>query len=279
MNYNCRICGGSGVIEKSGSVFECDCSFVRRLASAMPAFIRKAEVRNEHIQLPIIKSIKQNSFVISSWADMKSVIKAIMIANHQLFIKVSSDREIRDVFVGTKSRAARGDEEGQVYNSLEDLMDSPNLMIIRLNELSYKNKAAPGALEEAICYRLDRDKPSWLFSDYEKPFSVGSHAYSDSVANIIQSNFQTVKIPRILTNVVSSDFFAQNYDQSEPAQTQTQIELVKEPDLDTIEEVKPKIQKQRKIRPSEDIDADTGLSAMYGSGLTKKNSFKKGRQQ
>ena len=274
MAATCRTCSGSGVVEIGERMIECECALVRRMAASMPAYVRRADVRKEHLDLPIMGMTRRNALVVASWQDMKAVVKAVIIANQRMFIKVTSDREIRDVYVGSKSRAARGDDEGQIYNSLEDLMDPPALMVVRMNELSYKNKAAPGALEEAICYRMDREKPTWLFSDLDKPFSLGSHAWSESVAEVIRSNFVTVRLARILppasfdqeaesvglTGVTSAQ--SRDTPTAEPA---TAAESIPEPER--VEPVRPK----KVIRPSED---DEGPLARYGAGLSKKPSSK-----
>ena len=270
---NCGICGGLGVIERDDRFFECQCSYIKRLASSMPVFLKKAEVRKEHLALPILNKINRHIMVIASWSDMKAVLKAIIISNPKKFVRITSDREIRDVYVGSKSRAARGDEEGKIYNSLEDLMDIADLVVCKLNELSYKNKAAPGALEEAISYRIDRDKPTWLYSDMFKPFVQDSFAYSDSVADIIKTHFHIVRVPLILTYEKLDLESLNPIDVTNRANHDSDPPPSKEPIQNTVQEVSDspsppvKVKKATsipKIKPSEDIDA--GLS-IYGSGI------------
>jgi len=199
----CDKCGGAGVIEKEGRLYECLCAYLRRRASEMPPYIRKARVKSAHLELPIINSIDKSLYVISAWADMKAVIKAVMVKYPRKYIRITSDREIRDVFVGATSRAAKGDDEQVgVFNTLQDLMDLPDLIILRLNEMQYKNKAAPGALLEAISFRLDRDKPTWVISDSDKPFTSTSHAWSESAVELFGTGFLKTVIPGILPKVV-----------------------------------------------------------------------------
>ncbi|KKK55482.1 hypothetical protein LCGC14_3074120, partial [marine sediment metagenome] len=151
----CEECKGIGTVERDGQLHECVCEFLRRIASSMPPFIRRAEVLKKHVELPLLGAVDQSLFIVSAWADMRAVLKAIWIKHSRLYVRMTSDREIRDVYVGSTSRAARGvDSDEPVLNNLQDLMDSPDLVVIRLNELSYKNKAAPGALQEAFSYRM-----------------------------------------------------------------------------------------------------------------------------
>lgn len=270
----CNICNGLGVLEKDSKYYECQCSYIKRIAFNMPPFLRKAEVRKDHLSLPIMKMMKKHLIIVSSWSDMKAIVKALIISNSNKFIKITSDREIRDVFVGAKSRAARGDEDGKIYNSLEDLMDLPDLILIRLNELSYKNKAASGALEEAISYRTDRDKPTWLFNDISKPFMSGSFAYSDSVADLMKSVFSLYRVNKILPDVTDI------YEEIIPIEINTKPEPVEQkyvpapkssPPPDAEVQVEKPLKKM-KIKSSPDEEVDSALS-MYGSGLKSKRKF------
>jgi len=288
----CSFCFGLGVIEKEGKSFECTCSFIKRISASMPLYIRKAEIRKEHLELPILEMMRKHIMVIASWADGKSILKGMMIGNPSKLIKVTSDREIRDVFVGSKSRAAKGDEDGKIYNSLEDLMEPPDLMVIRLNELSYKNRAASGALEEAINYRVDRDKATWLFSDMDKPFTIGSFAFSDSVSDMIKTYFLTYRVNRILpTNYNNEDIIPIVINQEvtplmsvsvtplmSVAITQEGTPKVfnepEEPEASSPHLELKETQRKPRIRPSEDEDADAGLS-MYGSGISSAKKFKR----
>lgn len=196
---------GNGTIEKDGKLYECMCATLRRVGSTMPSYIRKAMVTPYHISLPLIRNPRNHYYILCSWSDLKAVIKLVMLLNSNRVVKITSDREIRDVYVGSKSRRAIGDNsDGEVLNSLEDLVDHPFLVILRLNELFYKNKAAAGALEEAMSIRLHKDKPLWVINNRENPFGKGSIAWSPSVEDLI-SGFEYLEIPRINRNTDESD--------------------------------------------------------------------------
>lgn len=207
MKIVCKECNGRGILEKDDKLYECDCERWRRISLSMDAVIRKANCVDGHYVHPLTNMIKQDCFIIGSWADMKAIIKVSIIKHWPKLIRLTSDALIRNVFVGGASKNARSsDFEGEIYNNLQDYMDAPDLMIVRLNELSYKNKAAAGALEEALSYRLDREKATWVLSDIDRPFSLGSHAYSDSVMQLL-SSLDKVSIPRILPRMQINDSF------------------------------------------------------------------------
>ena len=297
MKRSCGRCGGSGVIERPDGLLatECQCAVIRRLAAAMPAHIRHAEVLKAHFELDIVKTGVRNSFYVkSSWSDMKAIIKAVMMLNPSKFIRVTSDRELRDIYVGGTSRTAKGEETTGVYNTLADIMEPPFLCIVRLNELSYKNKAAPGLLEEALSYRLDRDRPTWVVSDLDKPFGRGSFAYSDSVWDLMHSALNDILIPRISPRLQADDQYeelsgdskkrARTADGPSPFQVE-RAESTSDPDkpakshpaqkrtddFPAREEPPPR----RRIQPTPDEDAPKGLG-LYGKGLSGKKTFGRG---
>lgn len=252
----CEICKGVGAFEKDGRLYECRCAFVNRLAATMPAFIKRAEISQAHLQLGLLDLHNKLVYVHSTWADMRAIIKILMIKHPNKFIRVTSDREIRDVFVGSKSASARisMEAEGPIYNNLQDLMDGPDLIVLRLGELAYKNKAAPGALEEAMMFRVYREmNPTWVVSDLDHPFGPGSYAYSDGFRDMLSDMFTKFNVPRI----TKKDFdFGLN---PEPI-----------PVTQTIDESKisPKPGKSKK-EPDSDSGSEAGLG-IYGTGA--KNS-------
>lgn len=281
---SCKKCENTGVIEKDDKYIECQCAYVRRLVSSMPAYIRKTQVVKEHLSIPIIKDWRHHYMVSSSWADMRAVIKAWMILNDTKRLQITSDREIKEVFVGNKSRSDTDVEYLTArYESIEDLVDSADLLIIKLNELGYKNKAAPGALEEALNYRIDRDKITWIYNDARRPFGHTSFCYSEAVADLIASTYKSVVITPIIKDVDFSGGVITNIMPSTIMNTHVQssvIEPVLEPEYTTEPrfEPKPKTSKYKKKEATfeenntepnanrEDVD----LSSIYGAGIKKK---------
>jgi hypothetical protein len=171
----------------------------------MPAFIRTAPVLEGHIRtlLPdgktrLMDAINRSLHITAYQADMRAFIKLVMIKYSNKFVRITSDREIRDVYVGSTSSKARGEfSKEPVYNNIEDLVKSPDLLLIKLNELKSKNRAASGALEEAMCYRLDRKQPLWMVSDKREPFHDSSFAWSETIGSILRSLVQ-VRVEAIL---------------------------------------------------------------------------------
>jgi hypothetical protein len=270
MTEPCLKCGQSGSYEENGKVYECSCAVLRRLAAAMPVYIRTAPVEKKHITIGIAERVRSSLFLKAAWADVKAIIKVAMYKHPNFHFRLTSDREIRDVGVGSASRNARGEEAVIVYNSLQELMESPKLVIVRLNELGYKNKAAPGFVEEAISIRLDRGYPVWLISDLNKPFTPGSFAYSEQLWDLICSSFDHVSIPRISNPQRFST------DDQNASAAPRKIEVVDVSDnapekpVRSFEKPKPDVQEE-KIRPApvvEEPEEKESKNSMYGSGLS-----------
>jgi hypothetical protein len=235
----------------------------------MPSYVRKVEVKDEHlVQIPV-SSVNKSLFIRAAWADMQAIIKIVMIKYRNLFLKITSDREILDVYLGKTARLARAaesrgsSETGDYYNSVQELMDPPHLCVVKLNEILYKNKAASSVLEEALCYRLDRDKPTWIFSDYDRPFNESSTAYSESVMYLMSTAMKGVGIKRITPKVILDPIFTldpiqSNFD-SHPSKPER--------------EERPEKKSARAKKPPEPEDAPSDILSQYGSGLGPKKQF------
>ena len=259
----CKKCDGQGTVEVDGKLYECECEMLRRIALGMDAAIRKAAVRDEHLSHPLVDLVTKDCFVVASWADMKAIVKVAIIKHHPRFIKIISDLDIKTVFVGGRSKQSHSDDyQGPVFNSIEDLMDPPDLAVVVLNRLTHDNKAAAGALEEALCYRLDKAKPTWVLSDLDRPFSVGSPAYSSSVSDLLQTAFQPVSIPRIVPQLALG---APSGLPTQAAPAQSPFAPEEAPRLPHPRQGPP----QRKIRSVPDDDGTFSV----GAGLPTKKKF------
>lgn len=287
----CDCCGGAGTIERDGKIFECECALWERVAASMPAYILSAKFLPRHLESPLVDCIGQSCFVTASWIDLRAIIKALMMKHYNRHIRITSDRELRDVFVGSKSRTALDEDAKVVYNSIEDLMGGgdqrgrastgPDLVILRLNELGYKNKAAPGILEEAIVCRLDYGRPTWVVSNLDKPFGSGSYAWSESVWDLLTSAFAQVRVPRISPRVGPPPDGPTSPAGDAHPEPRTAKEEVLEPQdaqespLARQPRQETKERSRKVIRPVPDEDVPAGLG-IHGMGLGQKRGQKRG---
>jgi hypothetical protein len=275
----CEICSGSGTIEKGGKLFECECALLRRISAAMPPPIRKATVLPEHLRTGLLEKTGRSLFINVHWQDMKAILKAVMIKFPQKFVRITSDAEIRDVYVGSKSKSARSaDYEGNdIYNNIEDLVGPPDLLVVKLNEIKNRNKAAPGALAEGLAHRLDRDKPTWVISCVETRFGIGSYAYSEAVAEIVSAGCERVTVPQTLVPKEENGFFFE-FDKTQQAETAGTAAAGPVEDAAPSGPSEKPARPKRQIRSSDESDGnplqDSRLASM-GQGLTKKKKFQR----
>lgn len=242
----------------------------------MPAYIRMTKISKRHLALPICRREKESLFVISRWADARAIIKTVMIKHHHLLIQITSDREIRDVGVGSTSRTARADDDKQlVYNSLSDLVDPADLLVVRLNELKYKNRAASGFLEEALSYRVDRGKPTWVVSDPTDPFGASSHAFSQSIWELLHTCYEKTEIPQILhIPTAPSAEVPKPGRPSNPEPDGIELENIGSPEPSIgAGAKKPGRASPPPRRKTEESEDDDSLGSKYGGGRSSKKSW------
>jgi len=249
-------CSGSGILEKDGKLYECVCALLRRRAASMPPFIRTADLRPEHTAHKLHAQVKKSLYILSTWQDMKAIVKAVMICHMNLFVRVTSDNDILHAYVGAMSKKNKGENEA-TFETVGDFVGPPDLVIVRLNALTRPNKAAAGALEEAMVCRTDQDKPTWFVSDIDRPFTDKSPAYSDSLWDLMEACAKIRVAPILPRNLPTGVFDLEPVDSPAPASP--------EPEARSRAASSP-----RKPKPVEkEKDEDSDLS-MYGEGIKKK---------
>ncbi len=195
----CSICVGEGVVEKDGKLYECECSELRRIYSTMPVYIHDAPVRMEHASLPVLKMIDRSVRLMAYRDDMNAIVKLMLIKHRKKFIRITDDKTLIDVWLGKVDSSDKYEVNGKLENpTLGDIVNPSDLLIIETNSKIYKNKAAPGVLEECMCQRMNKKKPVWLLSYMDRPFDKTSPASSDGVWSLIHHSMTTVTVPLIL---------------------------------------------------------------------------------
>lgn len=280
----CETCHGEGVLERGGKLTECFCAFVRRRASSMPDYVRRANVLPEHIDHPVTGMQGSHVHVVAYLSDVYSIVKVMLLKHPRLFIKMTTDAVIKDVHVGSMSRSAKSSDYvgDDVYNNIRDLVDPPDLLIIQLGALGTRNKTAAAALLEAINHRIDSRKPVWTLSNSDKPFTRQSPSWSEDVESTIRG-FRKVRIPRIAPVPPPVDDEAEEsiFADVSPSQMSQSTQMAENTGVSEVgQSVAVKREKKDwKVKKAQDEaraeDNGDGLS-MYGSGATK--SSKRGRK-
>jgi hypothetical protein len=77
--------------------------------------------------------------------------------------------------------------------TLVDLVEPPDLLVIRLGVKAARNVAMPEVLMEALTHRSHLEKPTWVFDQPSYPLREGHIAYSEDVMEIL-SDFRRVSL-------------------------------------------------------------------------------------
>lgn len=256
-------CGGNGIVEKDGKLYECVCALLRRRAASMPPFIRTANLQPGHTSHRLHDLTKKSLFILATWPDMKAIIKAVMIRHMNLFVRITSDNDILHAYVGAMSKKNKGDNEA-TFETVGDFVGPPDLVIIRLNALTRPNKAAAGALEEAMVCRMDQDKATWFVSDMDRPFTSSSPAHSETLWDLMEACAK-VRVPPVLPRNLPTGMF----DLESVESSISPVAHKSEPKKETKKRSKPD------PTPNVDQEDNSGLG-MYGQGVGKSKSFGRG---
>ncbi len=100
-------------------------------------------------------------------------------------VRVTSDREILEVRLGNQT-----EEDTDTRLSLSAFMRPPHLVVIRLGELGYPNKAAGGYLYEAIITRIRDNKRTWVQCPPSNPYRPEHLSWDASLNHLFDTMFK-----------------------------------------------------------------------------------------
>jgi hypothetical protein len=140
----------------------------------------------------------ENLFIKATWPTLLPHLRLAL--GHRYFQQstfrfatVTDERVIR-VYVGDESfkhRSSKVREDRENYNGLHDLVEAPDLVLVRLGYLAYKNAAAPGALKEALMIREAAHKPTWVIQNPHQEYPL---SWNEEVAAYVVAHFAVVDL-------------------------------------------------------------------------------------
>lgn len=235
MTTACERCKGTGFIPVTPDLSkECICAYSRRVEKHLGLELASAA---NHPNGPLyqyeagvvtVDRTRDNLMLSGAWEAILPHLKWCFLCKGLgfRFLEVTDER-IKSVWLGSEAyhkKQAKKREDGDTYNGLRDLLEPPDLVLLRLGFLGYANVAMPGVLKESLLLRYAQKKPTWLVEDPTiAPFAPGHHAYSDDVGTYIAQHFQTVtfKAARTTpTEITLSEASAKVFDRPLPQSPQ-----------------------------------------------------------
>lgn len=178
-------------------------SLRQRLINIDAQFLQvKHNAQTPLFQAGQVDGTQDNLFIRHAhWLTFLSHFKWVIASKQPgFFVRVVTDMTLLNVYLGhtsVKNRllSQRDDGELLISNSLEDLLSSPDLAVIRLGHVIHANRAAANVLREAINLRLGRGKPTWLIEPEEQTFMPqGMPCCDENVFALVQSAFEEARL-------------------------------------------------------------------------------------
>ena len=221
---------------------------------------------------PLLGRRDENLFIQAMWSTLLPHLSWVLLRpTEQKRLKVVTDEEIKDVFVGhyqynMRPKGVRDD--ATVYNNLRDFLgpDVADLVIIKLGYLGYKNKSASGALREALLIRQNANKPTWLINDPDRKWN---YSCDTAVEETINSYFSIVTIESDGSTPLLSEALPDPDDDFEEVEDGIDQEVTKATDAPKSSRPKsspkPKIKFVRPEEPEEGPSDNDSVEALIGS--------------
>jgi hypothetical protein len=142
----------------------------------------------------------ENLFIKSRWSVLPSHFQ-LAIGHRYLLdpsfrFRIETDEHLLNVYLGnehTKWKASKVRDDAKGLNSLKDVVENLDLLIVRLGLIGYKNVAAPGVLKQSLMMREFALKPTWVVQD---PSNENPISWNEEVRAYLAEHFDVVDFTR-----------------------------------------------------------------------------------
>lgn len=206
----CEKCNGYGFIQKyTGKyglpeAYPCDC----RIDKSVNVQCERAWTGLSKIP-PKKKSalngkLEKDLIVIADKSSLSLHLRSSIwnLRNPMKFVKVVSDATLMSAWLSNLTLA-----NSEIYDpdfqrdlrvgSLEDLAESPHLLVIRLGIKMARNSAMPEVLVETIELRQHLSKPTWVVCEPDRPLEEGHLSWSRAVEDSIDGWDRVIPSPQV----------------------------------------------------------------------------------
>lgn len=142
---------------------------------------------------PLIDRTWRNTYVTASEETLRAHLKHAAIRQGRNFgLVVCSDATLMTAWLASASLAGKEilDPDAATVSlekaTLVDLVDPPDLLVIRLGVKSARNSAMPEVLLEALAHRSHVGKPTWICDQPTKKLDPSHISFSPDVADFLR---------------------------------------------------------------------------------------------
>jgi hypothetical protein len=134
-------------------------------------------------------------WVTSPWAEFLPHLKLAVVTRGLGFsFAVSSDEELKAAYLADTSVLKHQAKAGQPRR-MRDIVEEPDLLVVRAGVLGYKNVAMPGILLEALQLRQAVIKPFWVVDQPDLSLEHEGHlAHSPFLIDFLSRNATRLKL-------------------------------------------------------------------------------------
>lgn len=195
---SCEKCGGYGFVQDDNGpmgipqAVPCSCRIDKEVNEQAERCWQNLSSVTPKKRTPLKSVLNKDAIVVADKSTLAVHLRsALWIARYpNRFVKVVNDATLMSAWLSNLSRA-----DSEIYDpdfkrdiraaTLEDLAESPSLLIVRLGIKMARNSAMPEVLTETIELRGHLNKPTWLVVEPDKPLEEGHLAWSRSVDDAI----------------------------------------------------------------------------------------------
>jgi len=200
----CKKCNGFGYTQTEEGAYgipraiQCECVFNRALD-------QQAEKAWTNLSKVPIKKKSMLCGKIDECLLINAEIPALQVSlrssladwrKPQAFVKVVNDATLMSAWLANLNSSEIADPDYKrdlMVSSLEDLAESPHLLIIRLGVKRARNSAMSEVLVETIELRNHLHKPTWIVEEPTKPLQEGHLSWSRAVEDTI-SGWERIRL-------------------------------------------------------------------------------------
>lgn len=197
---NCERCHGRGALDITPDengiprTSRCECvliwDVIRNVERGLRGLIRAPVLKESS---PLTENETKNLWITSNFQTFKSHLRHVAVRQGPDWgFKVVTDADLMVAWLANASRRGENiidpDVEGQVsqeFLTLVDLIDPPDLLIVRTGVKSARNAAMCEVFLEALTHRAHVEKPTWIVDSPQQPLVEGHLCWSIPVGDFL----------------------------------------------------------------------------------------------